>query len=89
MIALQTPSGAAPARCRSDRGTAGAPKKVATATNLLADRRYEPLDPAAPRMRLSGNGFRWIRLGGMYDPAKTDKVPPAITTTSNTHQSSC
>ena len=42
------------------------PDEVATATDLFADRRYEPLDPAAPRMRLSGNGFRWIRLGGMY-----------------------
>jgi maltose alpha-D-glucosyltransferase/alpha-amylase len=43
-----------------------APEDVRTATDLLADRRYPPLDPKRPRMRIDGYGYRWLRLGGVY-----------------------
>src|ERR671913_390945 len=41
-------------------------REIATTTDLLADRRYEPLDGKSPRMRINGFGFRWLRLGGVY-----------------------
>jgi maltose alpha-D-glucosyltransferase / alpha-amylase len=41
-------------------------REIATTTELLADRRYDPLDPKTQRLRLSGFGFRWLRLGGVY-----------------------
>ncbi|MGD9714081.1 MAG: alpha-amylase family protein [Thermomicrobiales bacterium] len=37
-----------------------------TATDLLTDSRYEPLDPSSPKVRLAPYGFRWMRLGGVY-----------------------
>lgn len=36
------------------------------ATDILTDRRYEPLDPAAPKMRIEPYGFRWLRVRGIY-----------------------
>jgi maltose alpha-D-glucosyltransferase / alpha-amylase len=36
-----------------------------TATELFADRRYEPLTARRP-LRLSPYGYRWLRLGGVY-----------------------
>ena len=41
-------------------------REIATTTDLLADRRYEPLDPKTQRMRINGFGYRWLRLGGVY-----------------------
>jgi maltose alpha-D-glucosyltransferase/alpha-amylase len=41
-------------------------REIATTTDLLADRRYEPLDAKSPRMRINGFGYRWLRLGGIY-----------------------
>jgi maltose alpha-D-glucosyltransferase / alpha-amylase len=41
-------------------------REIATATGLLADRRYEPLDAKSTRIRINGFGFRWLRLGGIY-----------------------
>lgn len=41
-------------------------EEAKTATDLLADRRYEPLDPAAPKMRIEPYGFRWLRVRGIY-----------------------
>jgi maltose alpha-D-glucosyltransferase/alpha-amylase len=41
-------------------------REIATDTGLLADRRYEPLDPKTQRMRINGFGYRWLRLGGVY-----------------------
>ena len=37
-----------------------------TATDILTDRRYDPLDPAAPKMRIEPYGFRWLRVRGIY-----------------------
>jgi maltose alpha-D-glucosyltransferase/alpha-amylase len=37
-----------------------------TATDLFADRRYEPLSAQSRRIGLSGYGYRWLRLGGIY-----------------------
>jgi maltose alpha-D-glucosyltransferase/alpha-amylase len=41
-------------------------EEVLTATDLFADRRYEPLDPSSPKMRISPCGYRWMRIGGAY-----------------------
>ncbi|MDQ4099567.1 MAG: alpha-amylase family glycosyl hydrolase, partial [Chloroflexota bacterium] len=43
-------------------------EEAKTATDLLADRRYEPLatDPTNPKMRIEGYGYRWLRLQGIY-----------------------
>jgi maltose alpha-D-glucosyltransferase / alpha-amylase len=41
-------------------------REIATTTDLLADRRSDPLDPKTQRLRLNGFGFRWLRLGGVY-----------------------
>jgi maltose alpha-D-glucosyltransferase/alpha-amylase len=41
-------------------------EEAKTATDLLADRRYEPLDPAGPKMRIEPYGFRWLRVRGIY-----------------------
>jgi maltose alpha-D-glucosyltransferase/alpha-amylase len=40
--------------------------ETATATDLFGDRRYDPLDPANPHMRLNPYGYRWLRIGGVY-----------------------
>jgi maltose alpha-D-glucosyltransferase / alpha-amylase len=42
------------------------PEEVRTATDLFNDRRYEPLDPEIPRMRIDGRGYRWLRVRGIY-----------------------
>lgn len=41
-------------------------EEAGTATDLLADRRYEPIDPEHRQMRIEGFGYRWIRVGGIY-----------------------
>ncbi len=41
-------------------------EELETATNLLSDRRYEPVGPKLGRMRIDGYGYRWLRLGGAY-----------------------
>ncbi len=41
-------------------------REIATTTGLLADRRYEPLDPKTQRIRINGFGYRWLCLGGVY-----------------------
>lgn len=41
-------------------------RELATATGLLADRRYEPINSTSKRIRIDGFGFRWLRLGGIY-----------------------
>jgi maltose alpha-D-glucosyltransferase / alpha-amylase len=40
-------------------------RELATATELFCDRRYDPLDERR-RLRIDGQGYRWIRLGGAY-----------------------
>ena len=40
--------------------------EVATATDLLTDRRYDSLADSGARMRINGYGFRWMRLHGVY-----------------------
>ncbi len=37
-----------------------------TATDLVSDRPYEPVDLKSDRMRINGYGYRWLRLGGAY-----------------------
>lgn len=41
-------------------------EELPTATDLFADRRYDPLAESDARMRINGYGFRWVRLGGIY-----------------------
>jgi hypothetical protein len=41
------------------------PDEVATITDLFTDRRYEPIDPKHPRMRMEGLGYRWMRIRGI------------------------
>ena len=41
-------------------------REIATATGLLANRRYEPINSTSKRIRIDGFGFRWLRLGGIY-----------------------
>lgn len=41
-------------------------EEIRTATDLLVDRQYEPIDPKTRRVRLEEFGFRWMRLGGIY-----------------------
>jgi maltose alpha-D-glucosyltransferase/alpha-amylase len=41
-------------------------EQVATATDLLADRDYEPLDLEHLQIRMNGYGYRWLRVGGIY-----------------------
>ncbi|HYH13444.1 MAG TPA: alpha-amylase family protein [Thermomicrobiales bacterium] len=41
-------------------------EELTTATDLLTDRRYDPLRETGGRMRINGYGFRWIRYGGIY-----------------------
>ncbi len=38
----------------------------ARTTDLLTDRAYDPLVEKKGRMRISGYGFRWMRIGGIY-----------------------
>jgi maltose alpha-D-glucosyltransferase/alpha-amylase len=40
--------------------------EVATATDLLGDRVYGPINPNTRRLRIDGYGYRWLRLGGIY-----------------------
>jgi maltose alpha-D-glucosyltransferase/alpha-amylase len=40
-------------------------REFETATELFRDRRYEPVDERR-RLRIEGQGYRWIRLGGAY-----------------------
>jgi len=42
------------------------PTEVRTATELFADRPYDPLDPDDPQVRLAPYGFQWLRAGGIY-----------------------
>lgn len=42
------------------------PAELAFVTELLGDRRYEPLNPKKPEMRIEPYGFRWMRLRGVY-----------------------
>lgn len=42
------------------------PGEIETATDLLGDRRYEPLDPQSRRFRMNGYGYRWLQIGGPY-----------------------
>jgi maltose alpha-D-glucosyltransferase/alpha-amylase len=42
------------------------PEEIATATDLLGDRRYDPLDPQTRSFRMNGYGYRWLRIGGEY-----------------------
>ena len=42
------------------------PEDLESETDLLGDRRYEPLDPKKPVMRIEPYGFRWKRLRGVY-----------------------
>jgi maltose alpha-D-glucosyltransferase / alpha-amylase len=42
------------------------PDEVATVTDLFTDRRYEPIDPKHPRLRMEGLGYRWMRIRGIY-----------------------
>jgi maltose alpha-D-glucosyltransferase / alpha-amylase len=42
------------------------PADLESVTELLGDRRYEPLDPKKPEMRIEPYGFRWMRLHGVY-----------------------
>nr|MBA2278097.1 trehalose synthase [Chloroflexia bacterium] len=37
-----------------------------TATDLLTDRRYEPIDPDKREMRIDPFGYRWLRVRGIY-----------------------
>jgi maltose alpha-D-glucosyltransferase/alpha-amylase len=37
-----------------------------TATDLFCDRLYEPITPADRSFLISGNGYRWLRLSGVY-----------------------
>jgi maltose alpha-D-glucosyltransferase/alpha-amylase len=41
-------------------------EEIATITDLFNDRRYEPIDPERPRMRIDGLGYRWMRIRGIY-----------------------
>ena len=41
-------------------------REIATTTDLLADRRYEPLEPKTQRIRTNGFRYRWLRLAGVY-----------------------
>ncbi len=41
-------------------------EEIATATDLLRDRRYKPINPKHRQMRMDGFGYRWLRLGGVY-----------------------
>jgi maltose alpha-D-glucosyltransferase/alpha-amylase len=41
-------------------------QELGTATTLVSDRPYGPLDPKSGRMRINGYGYRWLRLGGVY-----------------------
>ncbi|MBW3633944.1 MAG: alpha-amylase family protein [Chloroflexi bacterium] len=41
-------------------------REIVTATNLFADRQYEPIDPKRQRIRFNGFGYRWLRLGGIH-----------------------
>ena len=40
--------------------------EMETATHLVSDGSYEPIDPKRARMRINGYGYRWLRLGGVY-----------------------
>ncbi len=40
--------------------------EMETATDLLTDKAYEPIDHKKRSIRLDGYGFRWMRLGGVY-----------------------
>jgi maltose alpha-D-glucosyltransferase/alpha-amylase len=40
--------------------------EMETATDLLTDKSYEPIDHKKRSIRLDGYGFRWMRLGGVY-----------------------
>lgn len=40
-------------------------EEIAMATDLLGDRRYEPVNPKRRQMRMDGFGYRWLRLGGV------------------------
>jgi maltose alpha-D-glucosyltransferase/alpha-amylase len=42
------------------------PDEVSITTDLFSDRRYEPLDPSRPSMRISPYGYRWMRVDGVY-----------------------
>ena len=37
-----------------------------TATDLFGDRRYNPISLDEPRFTINGNGYRWLRLDGVY-----------------------
>jgi maltose alpha-D-glucosyltransferase/alpha-amylase len=41
-------------------------REITTTTDLLADCRFEPLDPRTQRIRINGFGYRWLCLGGVY-----------------------
>jgi len=40
--------------------------EAATATDLFADRQYDPIKPGKLRTRLNPYGYRWLRIGGPY-----------------------
>lgn len=40
--------------------------KARSATDLLGDRRYEPVARGDGRLQIAGYGYRWLRLGGIY-----------------------
>ncbi len=41
-------------------------EEAQTATDLFADRRYEPLNQDSPRMHFESYGYRWLRVKGIY-----------------------
>ncbi len=41
-------------------------EELATATDLFTDRAYEPLKVGQTRFRISGYGYRWMRIRGVY-----------------------
>jgi maltose alpha-D-glucosyltransferase/alpha-amylase len=40
--------------------------EMKTATNLVYDRPYGPVDSKSGRMQINGYGYRWLRVGGVY-----------------------